>query len=131
MLQESNMIARKQRSEAVFDEAAFYKAVQGRLSSEGLSWRELGRRLELSSSTFSRLARGRRPDIDTFLRLLSWLEMPARAFVRGVKAKGGSKHGGMSMIATTLRQDPTLRPEDVGPIEDIVRVAYNRFRSRR
>ena len=111
-----------------FDEAAFFRAVDYRRQAEGLSWRELARRLELTPSTFSRLSQGRRPDVETFLRLLSWLGMPAEAFMQGGPGRErGSRDSALSVISAALRRDPALSPQDVGPIEDIVKVAYHRF----
>lgn len=112
-----------------FDEQAFFRAVNQHREAEGLSWRELGRRLGLSSSTFSRLARGRRPDVDTFLKLIAWLEMPAEAFLLGHEPKTESRREDvLTTVATALRRAPGLRPSDVASLEEIVRIAYNGFR---
>jgi transcriptional regulator with XRE-family HTH domain len=112
-----------------FDLRGFFRAVEGRRVAEGLSWRELGRRLDLSPSTFSRMSRGRRPDVDTFLRLLAWLDMPAEGFMDGAfKRTNHSARPALETIAAALRHDPSLSPDDVAPLEEIVKVAYNRFR---
>lgn len=111
-----------------FDESAFFRAVEQRRAAERLSWRELGRKLGMSPSTFSRLSRGRRPDVDTFLKLLAWLDMPADAFVIGELPKASSAEDPLALISAALRKDPNLRPDAVAPLEDIVRIAYNSFR---
>jgi transcriptional regulator with XRE-family HTH domain len=113
-----------------FDPAAFYAAIDRARADRSLSWRQVGRELGLSASTFSRLAKGRRPDVDTFLKLVAWLDVPVEAFLtRAVTAKSGrSRDDALPAIAAALRRDPSLDPRDVDPIEDIVRVAYNRFR---
>jgi len=111
-----------------FDETAFYRAVDDRRAAEQLTWRELGRKLGLSASTFSRLSRGHRPDVETFVRLLVWLNMPAAAFLtRTAETDQADSESALTAIAVALRQDPRLRPEDVAPLEDIVRIAYRRF----
>lgn len=129
MLQEGSSVARLERL-MHFDEGAFFRALEDRRSLEGLSWRELGRRLELSPSTFSRLSRGKRPDVETFLKLLGWLGMPATAFLAGASASEPASDEPLAVIAQALRRDPRLHPSDVGPLEDILRVAYTRFSRR-
>ena len=112
-----------------FDAAGFFRSVEFRRQKEGLSWRELARKLELSPSTFSRLAQGRRPDVETFVRLLAWLEMPAESFMLNSQGgkDGANRPDALSAISSALRGDPRLNPEDVEPIEEIVKVAYRRF----
>jgi transcriptional regulator with XRE-family HTH domain len=115
-----------------FDEVAFFQAVEARRQAEGLSWRELGRRLGLSPSTFSRLSRGRRPDVETFVTVLAWLDVPADAFIARTPGSPAKKGRALPLrvIGAALRDDPRLSPEDVQPLEDIIRVAYNRFSRR-
>ena len=111
-----------------FDETSFFRAVDRRRVSENLSWRELGRQLGLSPSTFSRLSRGHRPEIETFVKLLAWLKMPAEAFMIGTPTDSAGEADALSIITAALRHDPNIQPEAIGPLEDIVRVAYNTFR---
>jgi transcriptional regulator with XRE-family HTH domain len=112
-----------------FDNHAFFTALDSLRHQRRLTWRQVGRELELSPSTFSRLARGRNPDVDTLMTLLDWMGSNADSFIVG-RRKGGSGDA-MARVADALRSDPTLRPEDVQPLEDIVRVAYTRFRLRK
>src|SRR6266849_6353487 len=106
-----------------FDAAGFFRSVEFRRQTEGLSWRELARKLELSPSTFSRLAQGRRPDVETFVRLLAWMEMPAESFMLNSSGdkRWASRPDALSAISSALRGDPRLNPEDVEPIEEIVK----------
>jgi transcriptional regulator with XRE-family HTH domain len=114
----------------VFDPVAFYAAVDRERAERGLSWRQLGRDLGLSASTFSRLSKGHRPDVDTFLKLVTWLGVPVDTFLSRAQTFRSSRPRGDALpaIAAALRRDPSLDPRDVDPIEEIVRVAYNRFR---
>lgn len=48
--------------------------------SQNLSWRDVSAKTKTSPSTFSRLKEGRRPDVDTFGKLVSWLGEPAEEF---------------------------------------------------
>ncbi|MFE4857317.1 helix-turn-helix domain-containing protein [Streptomyces sp. NPDC056670] len=42
---------------------------------DGLSWRQVAEITDLSSSMFSRLAAGHRPDADALVSLLVWLDL--------------------------------------------------------
>jgi transcriptional regulator with XRE-family HTH domain len=42
---------------------------------QGLTWRQLADRVDVSPSTFSRLADGKRPDADALVTLLVWLDL--------------------------------------------------------
>jgi transcriptional regulator with XRE-family HTH domain len=112
-----------------FDQDRFFRALDDRRGSQGLTWRQLARHLEISASTFTRLGRGRRPDVDTLVKLLDWLELPIEAFTSdGEGRRPVSSESALRVIRRALRDDPGLREEDVTPLEEIVTVAYNRFR---
>lgn len=63
------------------DIGAFHAALDAKRQSIGWSWRNLAFALALSPSTFTRIASGRRPDVDTFVALLRWLDAPAERFM--------------------------------------------------
>jgi transcriptional regulator with XRE-family HTH domain len=112
----------------VLEATKFYRTMDERRAAEGLSWRALGRHLGVSASTFSRMSRGRQPDVDTFLKLLAWLEMPAEHFMTGVRSKEQQGTAALSVITAALRKDPNLDPSRVEPLEKIMRAAYYTFR---
>jgi transcriptional regulator with XRE-family HTH domain len=114
-----------------FDSTRFYEAVERRREDERLSWRQLATRLSLSPSTFSRLAQGKRPDVDTFVKLLAWLQQPATDFVQelpSAQPPAASSADVLRDVRTSLRRDPALSSENAEALEDIVRVAYYRLR---
>lgn len=110
-----------------FDDAAFFDAIEAKRKSEGVSWREVGRALKLSPSTFSRLSRGRRPDVDTFFRLLAWLNLPAETFMKG--SSEPKPQDTLSAIRAALRADRAIPAEGVDALEQVVRVVYTRMKS--
>jgi len=115
-----------------FDSQRFYEAADRHRESLDLSWRQIAAQLSLSPSTFTRLAQGRRPDVDTFVKMLAWMDRPAEDFVKdtGAKIAGGipASKDTVREIADSLRGDPNLSSESANALEDIVRVAYHRFR---
>lgn len=46
-----------------------------RRQERGLTWRQLAEQVDLSPSTFSRLADDKRPDADALITLLVWLDL--------------------------------------------------------
>jgi transcriptional regulator with XRE-family HTH domain len=131
MLQDQNAVAIMQHMGSSFDDAAFFEALERRRQAENLSWRQLGRQLGLSPSTFSRLARGRRPDIETFIKLLAWLDVPAATFTQGTTEASTQNRGQdtLAVIADALQSDPGIPKDAAGALEQLLRVAYSRVRA--
>lgn len=109
-----------------FDAERFFRDVDRRRRDQDLSWRGLGSELSISASTFSRLSQGRRPDVDTFLTLLEWLESPADVYLTGADRPVAAPDT-LTQVLALLRSDSTLDPDAADAIEDIVRVAYRRL----
>ncbi|MFD9276863.1 helix-turn-helix domain-containing protein [Streptomyces mirabilis] len=57
------------------DVAELHRRLDVRRQQQRLSWRQLAARLDLSPSTLSRLADGKRPDADALVSLLVWLDL--------------------------------------------------------
>jgi transcriptional regulator with XRE-family HTH domain len=112
--------------ETTVDVEALYAALDNKRRAHGTSWREIARQLEVSPSTFSRMAQGRRPDVDTFATLLRWLGMPAESFMRGTKATADAEEP-VAMVSSYLRSARNVTAEDAEALEDIFRAAYNRL----
>jgi hypothetical protein len=110
------------------DVEALYAALDSKRKATDASWRDVARELEVSASTFSRMAQGRRPDVDTFATVLRWLGMPAEAFMRsasGIDDTAGEEP--VAMVSSYLRSAKNVKPEDAEALEDICRAAYNRL----
>lgn len=112
--------------ETTVDVGALYGALDGRRRGEGITWRELARQLEVSPSTFSRMAQGRRPDVDTFATFVHWLGMPADRFMRS-SAAAEEEPEPIAMISAYLRSARNIRPEDAEALQDIMQAAYRRL----
>jgi transcriptional regulator with XRE-family HTH domain len=112
--------------ETTVDVEALYAALDSKRKTHGASWREIARELDISPSTFTRMAQGRRPDVDTFATLLRWLGMPAESFMRG-KTTTAATEEPVAMVSSYLRSARNVSPEDAEALEDIFRAAYNRL----
>lgn len=109
---------------------ALYAAADSKRQAEELSWRELATKLKISPSTFTRMAQGRRPDVDTFATLLRWLGMNADEFMRsGAKKKEEAEP--LAMISSYLRAARNISDDEAKALEDIVRAAYRHIKRKR
>lgn len=57
------------------DVPEFRRRLDLRRQERGLTWRQLAEQVDVSPSTFSRLADGKRPDADALITLLVWLDL--------------------------------------------------------
>src|SRR5262249_846448 len=119
----------KPMPETTVDVDALYAALDAKRQKEGLSWRELAGSLEISPSTLTRMAQGRRPDVDAFATLLRWLGMSADAFMRSTKKK--EEVNAVAMISSYLRADRNIDAKDAEALEDILKAAYRHMKKKR
>lgn len=59
----------------LLDVPELHRRLDARRRERGLTWRQIASVTGLSSSTFSRIADGNRPDADALVTLLVWLDM--------------------------------------------------------
>jgi transcriptional regulator with XRE-family HTH domain len=110
--------------------AALYSALDAKREAEGLSWREVARAIGVNHSIFTRLSKGHRPDVDTFVTLTGWLGMAPERFVDGDVANPATEET-LEVISTYLRADRALQPKSAQAIESVLRAAYEQLAERR
>lgn len=111
----------------IVDVEALYSALNDKRERQGISWRELASELELSPSTFTRMAQGQRPDIDTFTTLLQWLRMPADKYTRveGERPRRSStKDEPLVEITTLLRSSKSIKRDQAEALNSIITAAF-------
>lgn len=109
-----------------FDAAAFFESLDAERRSRGLNWKDVAALANVSPSTLTRLGQGRRPDVDSFARLVAWGGFDADQFV--TVARGTQTGGFLTNLPTYLRSDPHLDDKGVEALEVIIRAAYEQFR---
>jgi transcriptional regulator with XRE-family HTH domain len=114
---------------ATVDVEALYAALDQKRREEDLTWRGVAKVTGTSASTFTRMAQGRRPDVDTFVTLCSWLSVPAERFTRKEVANGSSQNT-LGEITATLRASRELSPESIKAMEEIIEAVYERLKDR-
>ena len=114
------------RQEPAFDADAFYETLDGERRSRHLNWKEVAGQAKVSQSTLTRLGQGKRPDVDSFARLVAWGGLDAAKFV--VSQQTQTAGGFLTALPTALRSDPNLDDKGVQALEQIIRAAYEQFR---
>lgn len=117
---------REDREEAAFDADTFYETLDGERRSRNLNWKEVAGQAKVSQSTLTRLGQGKRPDVDSFARLVAWGGLDAGQFVATPKLLPTG--GFLTTLPTALRSDPNLDDKGVQALEQIIRAAYEQFR---
>lgn len=113
----------KQMPETTVAVDALYAALDRKRKENGLSWRSLAGKLEITPSTFTRMAQGLKPDVDTFATLIRWLGMQQEEFLRPTKP-AGEPADPLVMISTYLRGAKNINTEQAKALEDIIAAAY-------
>jgi transcriptional regulator with XRE-family HTH domain len=112
-----------------FDAEAFYAALARVVQARKVPWRQVARETGVTPSTLSRMAHGRRPDAASLAVLSAWAGLNPADFVK--KPTREQNREPMAAISTLLKSDPDLTPEEAAALEQIVRLAYTRFRQHR
>jgi transcriptional regulator with XRE-family HTH domain len=106
---------------------ALYAALDAVRESKRMSWRQLARDVQVSPSTFSRLANRQKPDVDAFLALVRWLNVPAERFMTDGDEQDREEPPLMAELAPLLRARRDLNSEDKEYLEELIGAAVRRF----
>ncbi len=105
-----------------FDLAGFHAALNAQRAAKGLTWKDVAQQSGVSASTLTRMSQGKRPDMDGFALLLAWSGLDAQRFV-----PTANETELVAKLAANLRADRRLSEESAKALEEIFRVAYERF----
>jgi transcriptional regulator with XRE-family HTH domain len=109
-----------------FDAEAFYQALDAARLAKRLNWKQVAAETGVSASTLTRMAQGRRPDVDGLAALASWSGLLADDFVRSEGRSGEPEP--LAQISTYLRSDRNLTPEAATALDELIKATYERLR---
>lgn len=109
-----------------FDAEAFFGALDAERMSRGLTWKQVSHETGVSASTLTRMAQGRRPDVDGLAALCLWSGLKADDFILEEKGQRGEAMP-LAMISTYLRADPNLTKEGAIALEHVIKATYERM----
>lgn len=110
-----------------FDSGAFYEALDAARQARNLTWKQVAGESGVSASTLTRMAQGRRPDVDGLAALASWSGLRADDFVRSEGERPEPEP--LSMISTYLRADKNLTAEAANALDDVIKATYEHLRT--
>lgn len=115
-------------NKGTFDNGAFFSALDAHRSSKKLTWKQVAEQSGVSASTLTRIAQGRRPDVDSLAALTSWSGLNADDYVRDPAERQKEQPETLAVISTYLRADPNLTPEGAVALEEVIRATYTRIK---
>jgi transcriptional regulator with XRE-family HTH domain len=93
-----------------------------------MTWKDVAAEAKVSASTLTRMAQGKRPDVDGLAALLAWSGLRADDFIRKTDEQAEKKAEPLAQISALLRADRNLTKKSAEAIEQILKAAYERFR---
>lgn len=112
-----------------FDAEAFYTAVDAQRAARKLNWKDVALQSGVSASTLTRMAQGKRPDVDGLAALVAWSGLNADDFIRSEEPKPDAEP--LAKITTFLRSDRNLSPEAATALDEMIKATYAILRSRK
>src|SRR5262245_20431444 len=107
-------------SKGYFDASAFFSALDAHRIARKLTWKEVAAQSGVSASTLTRMAQGRRPDVDSLAALVAWSGLNADDFIRTAEDSVEQPET-LAIIATHLRADPHLTQDGAIALEEIIK----------
>jgi transcriptional regulator with XRE-family HTH domain len=109
-----------------FDASAFFAALDAQRQAKRLTWKDISAQSGVSASTLTRMAQGKRPDVDGLAALASWSGLNADDFIRSVEARPEPEP--LAKITSYLRSDRNLSPEAATALDELIKATYSRLR---
>jgi transcriptional regulator with XRE-family HTH domain len=111
-----------------FDAAGFFSAVDAVRLDRQMNWKQVAAESGVSASTLTRLAQGKRPDVDSLAALVDWSGLRVDDYVKRVHEERDVPT--LAMISTYLRSDRNLSDEAAIALDEVVKATYERLRKR-
>jgi transcriptional regulator with XRE-family HTH domain len=117
--------AARTHSSKGFNARAFYEVLASIVEARSVTWRQVARETGITPSTLTRMGQGRQPDAPSLAALSAWAGLNPADFVG--QPTEGARLDSLDVISRALRSDPDLQPDAAKALEDIMRIAYDRF----
>jgi len=109
-----------------FDATGFYEALDAVRGAKEMSWRDVAAAAGVSASTLTRMAQGKRPDVDSLAALCTWSGLRADHFVKTDRKPPAVEP--LAAISTLLRSDRNLSKESAARLSEIIKVSYKQLK---
>lgn len=109
-----------------FDASAFFSALDAQRIAKRLTWKQVAAESGVSASSLTRMAQGKRPDVDSLAALVAWAGLNADDFIRESNEKAQAEP--LAMISSYLHADKNLTEEGATALEELIKATYERLR---
>ena len=82
----------------------------------------------ISAATLSRIEQGNLPDVDSFIRICKWLDVPTDTFIISSSDEPKSEVSPLDLFVAHLRADRTLSQDAARTLIDVINHFYNTAR---
>ncbi len=113
-------------SKSEFKGEAFFAALDSARTARRLNWKQVADQSGVSASTLTRMAQGKRPDVDSLAALVQWSGLSADPFV-GLGGRMPAPES-LSRITSLLYADDSLSDDSRETMVDMITAAYARSR---
>ncbi|MEZ0108762.1 transcriptional regulator with XRE-family HTH domain [Catenulispora sp. EB89] len=120
------MVDRAPGERGSFDAPSFFAALDAEREARGRNWKQVAEQAGVSQSTLTRLAQGKRPDVDSLAALVDWAGLKADDYV--IRVHQNEPANPLAMISTYLKSDRNLTPEAAAALEKVVKATYEALR---
>jgi transcriptional regulator with XRE-family HTH domain len=109
------------------DASGLFEALDAARTARGLQWKQIAEETGVSASTLTRMAQGKRPDVDGFAALTAWLGNDPRNFFTGDASAGNFEEAGDAVgtfVNALFRANPNLSQEERDALKSLATSAY-------
>ena len=113
-------------SKSEFRGDAFFAALDSSRAARQLNWKQVAEQSGVSASTLTRMAQGKRPDVDSLAALVQWSGLSVDPFVGLASASAAPEP--LSRITSLLYADESLSDDSRETMIEMITAAYSRSR---
>ncbi len=111
----------------IFDAEGFFADLDDQRDARNLTWKQVAEEAHVSASTLTRMAQGRRPDVDSLAALLKWSGLSADDYIIDADESEAQTPSPLASIAAQFRRDKKLPAEGKKAIEATLKAMYQHF----
>ncbi|MDE1468327.1 helix-turn-helix domain-containing protein [Aurantiacibacter sp. D1-12] len=105
-----------------FNQEAFYAALDTERLSRRKTWKQVAEESTVPASSLSRMKKGKKPDVDSLAKLISWSNLKTEYFI---DQSGEENASSIARITALLRADPKLDQTAKDTLEKVILSTYN------
>jgi len=111
----------------IFDAEGFFAAIDDQRVLRKMTLKQVADESGVSASTLTRMAQGKRPDVDSLAAPLGWSGLSADLFIKDAADIEAQQQSPVESIAAQFRRDSNIPPEGKKAIEATLKAMYLHF----